>query len=186
MSDATTPHPATRGGRDTWTGPPGQRTHRRIRPRGRPIDILAALSGLWQSGSRAQRERRVQIAADKLHVYPEKRTLEMALAQAVAAQIHQNILAGRNPSGRRSKPLKPRTLRDRASSGPRGVATGQMSSSIRVEEREDHVVVTMTTAPGQYWRAFRGARWTYNPSQPVVAAVLNEILDFLVPPTEPR
>ena len=185
MSDKTRlSTPARAGGTDEWIGAPGKRVMKRIRPRGRPVDVMSGLSGLWLAGGRAARDRRVTIAGDRLRIYPEKRTIELALAQAVAATIHQNILAGRNPSGRRGKALKPSTVKERGG-GPRGVRTGAMVSSIRVEERADHAAVVMDQrTPGQFWRAFRGARWTYNPNQPMIRATLEAILEMLAPSGE--
>lgn len=156
------------------TIPTSPEPRKKFRPRGRPVDLMAALATFGPG-------KKVQVARDLLYFSTDRRQFELILAQAVRDQILANIAAGKNPSGRKQKPLKESTVDERGP-GPRGLGkTGKFVSSIQVVEHTDYVGVQAgLEAKGQLWRIFRGARWTYNPKDLLIRKALSDIVDALV------
>lgn len=147
----------------------------RKRPRGRPVDLMHAFAGLGRTSN-------IKIAWTKLSLETDRRPYELMLAEAVAQQLKENIKSGRNPSGKKSKPVSERTVKERGT-GPRGVATGATVDSIRLVEHDTYVGVAITErAKGAFRHAMNGARWTYNPNDHLIKSALARIVEVLVHP----
>lgn len=143
------------------------------RRRGRPIDILSAFGSL-RTG------KNISVQWRKLCIETSPRPYELHLAAAVAQQIKENIQAGRNPSGRKSKALSAQRIEQKGAK-PRGIDTGQTLDSIRLVEHPTYVSVTITErGPGAFRVAMGGARWTYNPKDHLIKSALMEIYDIVV------
>lgn len=158
---------------------PGARRARGKQRRGRPVDIMYALSKL--------KLPHVQIAIDRWAVETDKLAYAIPYAEAVRDQIEANIRAGKNPSGRKSKALDKEYAKYREGSGPRGINTGETIATLRVEvvsdgvgSRTPAVMMDQPHSAGQFKRVHGGARWTYNPDDPIIAAALEELVNVLI------
>jgi hypothetical protein len=159
----------------------GARRRRAKERRGRPVDIMYALSKL------IGKLPHIQIAMDRWAVQTDRNAYAIPYAEAVRDQVEKNIREGKNPSGRKSKKLDKEYARYRDGTGPRGVLTGETVGTLRVEMDVDGlgtqtpaVVMDQPHSPGQFKRNFNGARFTYDPDQPIVAAALEELSNVLI------
>jgi hypothetical protein len=155
--------------------------------RGRPVDLLYAL----RSGNH-RKNPNLEIVTDRLMIETDPLSYALPFAEAVAEQIDANIRAGKNPSGRASKPLDPEWAKRRGSSGPRGLRTGKTLSTLRVEVKEAQgfsrgaVTVKMDQpyGNGQFSSTFQGSRFSYSPRDPIIAAALDELVDIILAPDD--
>jgi hypothetical protein len=175
-------------GFDTFDAPATVRRLRAKKRRGKPVDIMYALTR--QIGKLPH----VKIAMDRWAVETDKLAYSVPYAEAVRDDIEGNIRAGKNPSGRKSKKLDKEYVKyQRTGSGPRGIDTGQTIATLRVEIVTDGVgtktaAVTMDQphAPGQFKAMFNGARFTYDADSPRMLAALEELTDVLIAEDPPE
>jgi hypothetical protein len=148
------------------------------------VDLLYAL----RAGNH-KKNPNLEIVTDRLMIETDPLSYALPFAEAVAEQIDANIRAGKNPSGRASKPLDPEYAKRRGSSGPRGLRTGKTLSTLRVESGVGvmgfgrawcWVKMNQPYGPGQFATTFNGARLTYNPKDPIVAEALDHLVDLIL------
>jgi hypothetical protein len=166
----------------------GARQRRMKARRGKPVDIMYALSKM------VGKLPHVQIAMDRWAVETDKMAYAVPYAGAVRDVIDTNIRDGKNPSGRKSKKLDKEYVKyQREGSGPRGINTGQTIATLRVEVVSDGVgsqtatvVMDQPHSPGQFKRVFGGARFTYDMDSPVMLAALEELTNVLIVEDHPE
>lgn len=155
------------------------------RRRGRPVDLFHALKA-----SNIRKDPNVEIVCGRLEVETDPLQYAEPFGAAVAKQMHDNIIAGKTPAGRQSKPLDRDYEAQREGNGPRGVNTGQTVNTMRVESGTGlrglgraWCFVKMTLPDKRAWgRMFAGARFTYNPRDKIIDQALRDIVDMIVLP----
>jgi hypothetical protein len=156
--------------------------------RGRPVDLLYALKA-----GNTKLDPNIEIVCGRLEIETDPLQYAIPFAEAVAEQIHDNIMAGKNPSGRASKPLNEKYEKYRGSSGPRGVRTGKTLSTMYIKSGTSmgglgrawcFIKMAQPYSRGQFGKTFNGARFTYNPKDPKINQALEDLVNIILAPDD--